>query len=403
MQRDKAGNSVAIDDQTAHWFPAESGLTPMTRWKKSALIHTLSAADLPWKIVVEKSFAGTQRRLQMLYFDNLALMMVLSLAALALAGFISRALHRPLYQLAKVTHNLPQRLQSDEAHASIQWPRSSLDQMHTLIGNFQDMSSTLRDNFRDVASTRARLEEEQRHLQEVDRLKDEFLAVVSHELRTPLVPIIGYADLLMRDLLKTDEDRHEAVCAIERNARIQLKLIEDLLDVSRIVAGQMRIERGVVDVADVVRESILNVQLAMQAKKIEISSDIAADLPPLPGDQSRLMQVMWNLLNNAIKFTPADGTIGVALTRQENSLVIVVRDSGQGIDADFLPHVFARFRQAASHLTRSEGGLGLGLAIAHDIVELHGGTIEAFSDGEDCGATFVVKLPLPSVAAQDGA
>ncbi len=401
-QREDSGSNIEIDDQTAHWFPTDISLTPMMRWKKSALIHTLGAADLPWKIVVEKSFAGPQRRLQMLYFDNLALMMALSLAALALAGLISRELHRPLYQLAQVTHNLPQRLQSDEALAGIQWPRSSLDQMQALIGNFQQMSSTLRDNFRDVASTRARLEDEQQHLQEANRLKDEFLAVVSHELRTPLVPIIGYADLLSRDLLETNEDRHEAVCAIERNARLQLKLIEDLLDVSRIVAGQMRIENGVVDVADVVRESLLNVQLAAHAKAIEIASELAADLPPLPGDRSRLTQVMWNLLVNSIKFTPPGGAIHVALTRQESFLVVTVRDSGHGINADFLPHVFARFRQAAPHLTRSEGGLGLGLAIVHDIVELHGGTIEAFSGGENCGATFVVKLPLPSVAAEEG-
>ena len=391
--RAEKGRVVAVDPNTFQLFPAADS-PPITRWKNSSLIHVIAARDSAWKIVVEAPFAAQQRRLQELYFNNLALMLALCIAALFLASLVSRALTKPLSELARVTHNLPQRLMSDAALESIRWPDSRLDQMQALIGNFKEMSFNLRANFRDVASTRARLEEEQARLQEASRLKDEFLAIVSHELRTPLVPVIGYADLLARGMLKNEEDRIEATRAIERNARIQLRLIEDLLDVSRSAAGQMRIEVEPVELAEVVRESVANVQLAAQAKEIEILCEIAPDVPPISGDRSRLAQVMWNLLTNALKFTPPGGRVHVVLSREEKCAVIAVRDDGRGIDADFLPHVFARFRQAGSHLTRQEGGMGLGLSIVHDIVQLHGGTIEAHSDGEGRGAAFIVKFPL---------
>ncbi|MBD2231446.1 PAS domain S-box protein [Phormidium tenue] len=225
------------------------------------------------------------------------------------------------------------------------------------------------------------------------RTKDEFLAVVSHELRSPLNPILGWATLLQNGTL--DETKtQQALAVIERNAKLQTELIDDLLDVSRMLRGKLQISASPVNLATTIRAAIETVRLAADAKSIRIEAHLETDVGLVSGDATRLQQVVWNLLSNAVKFTPAAGQIEVRLGRGDaNQAQIVVKDSGKGIVPEFLPLIFDYFRQADSATTRQFGGLGLGLAIVRHLVELHGGTIQASSPGENMGATFTVSLP----------
>jgi signal transduction histidine kinase/ActR/RegA family two-component response regulator len=225
------------------------------------------------------------------------------------------------------------------------------------------------------------------------RTKDEFLATVSHELRTPLTAMLGWARLLRGH--KIDEARRErALEAIERNAVAQAQLIEDLLDVSRIISGKLRLELHETDLHKLIEAAVDSVRPAMEAKRIRFQLVVDPASASVLGDPNRLQQVIWNLLSNAIKFTPKEGRVQLSLTRVSSHVELAVRDSGQGIAPEFLPRVFQRFAQADSSEARSFGGLGLGLAISRHLTELHGGTIEAASEGPGKGATFTVKLPL---------
>jgi signal transduction histidine kinase len=223
-------------------------------------------------------------------------------------------------------------------------------------------------------------------------LKDEFLMTVSHELRTPLTAIQGWAHMLASGELD-DRRRKIAVETIDRNARTQTRLVNDLLDVSRAVSGKLRLEIRPVALADLMRDAVDTIRLAAAAKAIEIETDFDPAIGPFAGDPDRLSQVVWNLLSNAIKFTPAGGRVALRARRDGSDIEITVTDSGIGISPAFLPHVFERFRQEEAGSTRRFGGLGLGLAIARHIVELHGGSVHAESDGEGRGATFRVRLP----------
>nr|WP_017297035.1 PAS domain S-box protein [Nodosilinea nodulosa] len=229
------------------------------------------------------------------------------------------------------------------------------------------------------------------------RTKDEFLAVVSHELRSPLNPILGWATLLQRGTLDATKTQ-QALAVIERNARLQTELIDDLLDVSRMLRGKLEINASTVHLAATIRAAIDTVRLAAEAKSIQLDTCLDDDIGLVSGDATRLQQVVWNLLSNAVKFTPAGGRVEVRLARGANHQAeIIVTDTGKGIVPEFLPLIFDYFRQADSATTRQFGGLGLGLAIVRHLVELHGGTIEAKSPGEGLGATFTVRLPtLPT-------
>jgi PAS domain S-box-containing protein len=223
--------------------------------------------------------------------------------------------------------------------------------------------------------------------------KDEFLAVVSHELRTPLNAILGWVHMLRDDSVPANRRSH-ALETIERNARAQNQLIDDLLDISRIVAGKLRLDICPVDLQSVIERAIETVRPAASAKNISLKPPLDAEATPIVGDADRLQQVVWNLLSNAVKFSPKGSDVEIVLRRHEFNVEIVVRDQGQGIDADFLPHVFERFRQADASSARGKGGLGLGLAIVRNLVELHGGSIRAESEGGGRGATFTVSLPI---------
>ncbi len=229
--------------------------------------------------------------------------------------------------------------------------------------------------------------------EESNRLKDEFLATVSHELRTPLTAILGWSRML-QDGTMDSEMGARAIDSIKRNAKAQAQIIDDILDVSRIITGNLYLELQPTELAPVLEAAINVVRPTAEAKGIQIQVSFEPEPAAVPGDANRLQQVFWNLLSNAVKFTPAGGKVSVSLCRVDGQVQIEVRDSGQGISGEFLPFVFDRFRQQDSTSTRLHGGLGLGLAIARHLVEIHGGHISATSSGEGTGAAFLVKLPM---------
>ncbi|HYS26374.1 MAG TPA: ATP-binding protein [Vicinamibacterales bacterium] len=236
-----------------------------------------------------------------------------------------------------------------------------------------------------------RISERNAELSRANHLKDEFLATLSHELRTPLGAVLGWARVL-RTTGAEGATRERGLEAIERNARAQSRLVEDLLEISRIVTGKLRIQVRPVDLAEIIDAAIEVVRPAAAAKQIALTTEIAVRPAMTSGDPDRLQQVAWNLISNAVKFTTPGGAVRIRLTRNAGYR-IVVTDTGKGIDSRFLPHVFDAFRQGDGTTTREHGGLGLGMAIARELVELHGGTIKARSDGDGHGSTFQVDLP----------
>lgn len=261
-------------------------------------------------------------------------------------------------------------------------------------------------NIRDI-SQRKREEKEHQQLlesyqiahsdaEQANVIKDEFLAIVSHELRTPLTSILGWSKLLMAGNL--DElSAKRALDTIVRNARAQTQLIDDLLDISRIITGKLRLEAQPLELAVLIETVVESVRPTAEARNILLQTAIDSRINPISGDPDRLQQIFWNLLTNAIKFTPKGGRVQVWFERVESHVEITISDTGQGITPEFLPHVFERFRQSDPSSTRRKGGLGLGLSIVRQLVELHGGTVTAESPGAGAGATFKVILPLISV------
>ena len=225
-----------------------------------------------------------------------------------------------------------------------------------------------------------------------NQLKDEFLATVSHELRTPLNAVLGWTSLL-RSTNMDVKRRTKALETIERNAKLQQKIVEDILDVSRIVAGQLRLEMEPMPFRPVVEAAVESIRPMAASKSIHVTLEMDDDPAIIIGDHARLHQVVWNLLTNSIKFTPEDGALRITLAVTESRVELVVADTGIGISADFLPYVFERFRQEDARASRTHGGLGLGLAIVRHLTEMHGGTVAAVSAGEGKGATFIVRLP----------
>jgi signal transduction histidine kinase/ActR/RegA family two-component response regulator len=247
----------------------------------------------------------------------------------------------------------------------------------------------LATGLREAAMT---LDARNRERDEASRLKDEFLMTISHELRTPLTAIYGWSRMLSTNQLR-DGQRDRALVAIERNAKALGQLVNDLLDVSRVVSGKLRLDVQAVTVPDVVAAAIDAIRPAAIAKNITVATAVAPGEMTVSGDAGRLQQVVWNLLSNAVRFTPPGGRIDIEIARTVDNVSVAVRDTGTGIAADFLPHVFERFRQGGAGTTRTHGGLGLGLAIVRHLVELHGGTVRAENNTPDPGATFHVTLP----------
>ena len=238
-----------------------------------------------------------------------------------------------------------------------------------------------------------------RQAEVASRMKDEFLATISHELRTPLTAIMGWVRMLRSGLLSQDRVE-QALEVIDRNVRSQAQLIEDLLDISRITMGKLRLDVRPVQPATVINAAVDALRFAAEARNIRIQTVLDSHAGPVAGDFERLQQVVWNLLSNAIKFTPKNGRVQMVLERVNSHIEIRVSDNGRGIKPDFLPFIFERFSQAETGTTRLQGGLGMGLAISKAIVELHGGNITAFSEGEGKGSTFTVSIPVMPVSKQ---
>lgn len=322
------------------------------------------------------------------------------------------------FRRAQATHQR----QVEEIQAQGRWFTKTidpvLDQQGTFTGSVfiladitnRKQSEALLQNQNDrLNQLMLSLQQQTEEAQQANRIKDEFLAVLSHELRSPLNPILGWTKILQTS--SQDKARTQyALETIERNAKLQAQLIEDLLDVSRILQGKLSLNTDQIDLAFTVKAALETVTLAAEAKSIQIQAVLEPNVGPVLGDSNRLQQVVWNLLTNAVKFTPKNGRVEVRLKKSECSnsaserldltqnsqtyAQITVTDTGRGISPDFLPYVFDYFRQADSTTTRKFGGLGLGLAIVHQLVELHGGTIQASSPGEGQGAIFTVSLPL---------
>ncbi len=283
------------------------------------------------------------------------------------------------------TRSVPDR---DESGQVIGWVGATVD-LHELHLALDERAEAV-----DRAENARRLAEEANHL------KDEFLATASHELRTPLNAIVGWVHVLQTGALTNDDQRRQAVDAIERNAKSQTRLIEDLLDVSRMIQGRVSLTVAPLDMRAVVDAAVETIRHAAAAKDISIDVEPTSEAVPVIGDEHRLQQVIWNLLSNSVKYTPKGGRVVLSLARDHGRAIIRVADSGNGIEPAFLPHVFEPFRQGASGMRT---GLGLGLAIVRRLVDLHGGRITAESGGTGQGSTFTVSLPLAHGAAATGA
>jgi signal transduction histidine kinase/CheY-like chemotaxis protein len=303
------------------------------------------------------------------------------LVAFALSTYLQRIVSAPVIRLAETA-----RAVSERRDYSIRATKTTKDELGVLVDAFNGML----DEIERAESERADLLGRE---QEANRLKDEFLATLSHELRTPLNAILGWTHVTRAGMLRGPE-LERALDRIERNAQAQSRLINDLLEVSRITTGKFRLEPRATDLVAVVNNAIEAIGPTAAARRVTIERRVAADTLPTIADPDRLQQVVWNLISNAVRFTPADGRVSVSLSRDGDIDELRVTDTGIGIDPAFLPSVFDTFRQADASSTRTHGGLGLGLAIVRRITDLHGGHVAAESAGRGHGATFVVRLPV---------
>jgi PAS domain S-box-containing protein len=278
--------------------------------------------------------------------------------------------------------------------------RKQAEELRTLNESVTRLYQTATKARAEAEKAAAENERLYRQAEESSRLKEEFLATISHELRTPLSAILGWTRMLRMGQL-SPENSAKALDTIERNARAQSQLVDDLLDVSRIITGKLRMDVRPSDPSSFIDAAVEAVRPAAEAKGVRVQKVIDTGPISIPGDPVRLQQVVWNLLSNAIKFTPRGGRVQIRSERVNSHLEIVVSDTGQGISPDFLPHVFDRFRQADQKTSRQHGGMGLGLAIVRHLVEMHGGTVSANSEGEGKGATFTVSLPIAPVYQVD--
>jgi signal transduction histidine kinase/CheY-like chemotaxis protein len=323
-------------------------------------------------LLLERTLQDVRDRLAVGGLILMTLFILATFAALAAAARMQRAIADPLLQLASTARAVTA---TDDYSGRV--AATSTDELGTVVTAFNRMLD--------------RVQERTDELSRANRLKDEFLATLSHELRTPLNAVLGWVRIL-RSTDATPATRTRALEAIERNGRLQASLIEDLLEVSRIVSGKLQLQSAPADLSAIVEAAADVVQPAASAKDIRLNIDIQSRPAMTMGDADRLQQVLWNLLFNAVKFTPAGGQVTITL-RRNGGWVVTVADTGIGIDASFLPHIFQPFRQADGSPSREHGGLGLGMTIVRHFVELHGGTVAARSDGLGKGATFEVRLP----------
>jgi signal transduction histidine kinase/CheY-like chemotaxis protein len=398
------GERCAVSLPDEQEWPALIGTAPITRNGRTY-----------GSVYVERNLSDLAGRLFLTAVAALGTFLIGAIAALIAAQRVHGAISDPISRLA----GFARQFGSDR---DAQMPRieTGPDEVGDLAASFAEMVTGIRaaqaqirqanldltqsnDALRRENEERRRIEGERAEAlireREASRLKDEFLAAVSHELRTPLNAMMGWAQLLA-GTKPSEQTIHKAVSSIVKNAHAQTRVIEDLLDVSRIVTGKLRLSIKAVDLRSVISLAIETIQPAAAAKQVRIQQHGAAEPFLVSGDTDRLHQVLWNLLSNAVKFTPAGGWVSVELTRTTDAITIRVSDSGVGISAPFVPHVFERFRQADGSMSREHGGLGLGLAIVKELTELHGGSVRAHSEGSGRGATFTLTFPALTAGAE---
>ncbi len=360
------GNVAAMQTTDDRGVAVISGMRPAGFLGGGCLVANVNYDD---------ATAPIRRLGQMLAYASLLVAVLGGLVSIAIATVATR----PLWRLTKATHEL------GAGHLDTPVPIGGPSDVRQLGRTLSAMASSLSRLVNQEQQAR-------REAEAANRTKDEFLATLSHELRTPLNAILGWASILSRSDYDKSRVSH-AVHVIERNARIQAQMIEELLDVSRISAGTVTLNASAVTVGPVIEAALESVRPAADAKGVSLVKRLTDPDLTLHGDARRLQQIAWNLLSNAVRFTPPGGRVEVSLRRDGDEVELRVTDTGCGIPAEFLPHVFERFRQGDSSTTRAHGGLGLGLAIVSDLVDLHGGTVRAESGGDGQGSTFIVRLP----------
>ena len=377
-------------DNTAAEGPCPASVTPGSTFTpdRLQLVVQLRQGRNPGALVyLSEDLDALDARLR----TQAAAVAVIVLAGLALSFLLSylleRAAGRPIVALAGTAREIAER-----GDYSIRAQRTTRDEIGLLVDAFNRMLDEIDRSQRERADL---LEREQ----EANRLKDEFLATLSHELRTPLNAIVGWVHLLRTGSLPEEEQRH-ALDRIDRNAQAQARLVQDLLDVSRITTGKLRLDIREMDFATVVMNAIDACRPAADARQVNLATQFSGSFPTC-GDPDRLQQVVWNLISNAVRFTPAHGRVTISIARASGFDTLRVRDTGAGIESNFVPYVFEPFRQADAASTRAHGGLGIGLTIVRRLTEMHGGVVEVASDGPGLGATFTVRLPVRDTRAPD--
>jgi signal transduction histidine kinase/CheY-like chemotaxis protein len=383
--------------------PCAPALDDVAAWAGITVRAPIRTADrIVGAVVVERDLSDLGNRVMLAAGIGLATLLLAAAVSLGLAQRLHPLISAPITELAAAAR----RIGTDDAY-EVPDIRALPDETGDLVSAFRAMAGRVRDARRSLEESNRALREEVRVRQlaeeererllvrerEANRLKDQFLAAVSHELRTPLNAIVGWTQVLMT-APPTPQLLERALGSIDRNSRAQTRVIEDLLDISRISTGRFSLASTPVDLrvvlenaADVIRPLARAKSIALTVHTLPVSGCVVF------GDAGRLQQVFWNLLSNAVKFTPREGAVDVSLTSGEHACRVVVSDTGIGISAEFLPHVFERFRQHDGSMAREQGGLGLGLAIVKELVDLHGGAVTADSAGLGRGATFSVQLP----------
>jgi signal transduction histidine kinase/ActR/RegA family two-component response regulator len=371
-------------------------------WSRYSVVRNVTLTrDLVGTLYIARDLADLYDRLRAAGIAAGVLLLIAVGAALLVARRIEHTIAAPLLALADTARAVS----TGHDDSRIRAPAAAGDEIGSVVDAFNAMLDRIDERSRQLSHTNAELEreiDERRRVEgertaalererDANRLKDEFLATLSHELRTPLGAVLGWARML-RTTQVNEDTQARALEVIERNAHAQAHLIDDLLEISRIVAGKPTLKVRPVDLAEIVDAAVEVVRPAAAAKNIQLVTDVCVRPAVTSGDPDRLQQIVWNLVSNAVKFTPPKGATTIRLTKKDGFRV-EVSDTGQGIDPAFLPHVFDAFRQADGTTTREHGGLGLGLTIARQLAELHGGTITASSPGVSRGSTFLLTLP----------
>jgi signal transduction histidine kinase/ActR/RegA family two-component response regulator len=399
-------DAVAAELRQEGGQPCPAGRPPDgISYEANRIVVTRSSFDGSMRtgtIHLRSDLGALERRLRSQIWVVAGVMLIALAVAVLLSARLQRVVSEPIVDLSRTATAI-----AEGGDYAMRATRRTQDEIGMLVDAFNGMLHTIQtretelskanEDLRREVVERRRAEQERAELlvreREANRLKDEFLATLSHELRTPLNAILGWTKLLRGGALPADGvDR--ALEKVERNAQVQTRLVEDLLEVSRITTGKLRLDLREYDLVAAVARAVDSIRPTAEARGVRVEQDFAAPSLPTTGDPDRIQQVVWNLLSNAVKFTPQDGTTRIAVRRAGDRDEIVISDTGMGIEPAFLPHVFDTFRQADASATRAYGGLGLGLAIVRNLVELHGGTVTAESPGRDRGATFTVGLPV---------